>query len=281
MIGPITMTKRLAWLILIATVPLLSCTPARPAQELTQGAQLTQFSVIGALMVGRYDGVATLAEVLRAGDFGLGTLDQLDGELIILDGQAYQVPAEGDVRTVGDERTTPFAVVLPFAPTATIPCPAAESLVALESALDQTIENRNRFAAIRLDGLARSITVRSVPKQVDGPGKPLGEAARSQTVWTRKNVVGTFVGVRSPRWAGGVTVPGYHWHFLSRDLSFGGHVLDCDLDEGIARYQVVSNWVVKLDPSEGFDHANLDQDFSHDLKRVESTRGSDQSAQPR
>ena len=42
-------------------------------------------------MLGQYDGVMEIAEILRYGGFGVGTLDRLDGELIVLDGKAYQV----------------------------------------------------------------------------------------------------------------------------------------------------------------------------------------------
>jgi hypothetical protein len=38
-----------------------------------------------------------IPELLHCGDFGLGTLDHLDGELIVLDGRAYQV-REGRVQ---------------------------------------------------------------------------------------------------------------------------------------------------------------------------------------
>ena len=32
----------------------------------------------------------TVGELLEHGDLGLGTLDSIDGELIVLDGKAYQ-----------------------------------------------------------------------------------------------------------------------------------------------------------------------------------------------
>ena len=44
--------------------------------------QMTQVSVINALMTGRYEGAMPIPELLRYGDFGVGTLDHLDGELI-------------------------------------------------------------------------------------------------------------------------------------------------------------------------------------------------------
>ncbi len=67
-----------------------SCGPDEPVTPPDRG-RITQVSVIDALMIGRYDGVMPIPELLRHGDFGVGTLDHLDGEMIILDGRAYQV----------------------------------------------------------------------------------------------------------------------------------------------------------------------------------------------
>ena len=49
--------------------------------------ELFQTSTVQALLAGAYDGDVTLAEILEHGDLGLGTLDGLDGELIVLDGE--------------------------------------------------------------------------------------------------------------------------------------------------------------------------------------------------
>jgi acetolactate decarboxylase len=48
------------------------------------------------------------------GDAGLGTLAALDGELIGLNGTFYQVKSDGSVVQVGDNATTPFAMVTFF-----------------------------------------------------------------------------------------------------------------------------------------------------------------------
>ncbi len=45
-------------------------------------------------MAGLYEGTMTIGELLKHGDLGIGTLDSVDGELIVLDGKAYQ--AKGD-----------------------------------------------------------------------------------------------------------------------------------------------------------------------------------------
>ena len=46
-------------------------------------------------MAGLYGGSFTIGELLEHGDLGVGTLDSIDGELIVLDGKAYQAKDQG------------------------------------------------------------------------------------------------------------------------------------------------------------------------------------------
>src|SRR3954451_18730624 len=60
-----------------------------------QRHDIFQVSVMSALLDGVYDGEMTIGELLSHGDFGLGTVDALDGELLVLDGQAHQLHTDG------------------------------------------------------------------------------------------------------------------------------------------------------------------------------------------
>ena len=64
---------------------------------------LFQTSTIDALLGGNYEGDVSFAELRARGDFGLGTFDALDGEMVALDGDFYQVKADGIAYEV-DER---------------------------------------------------------------------------------------------------------------------------------------------------------------------------------
>jgi Alpha-acetolactate decarboxylase len=55
-------------------------------QAADDDAEVYQFSTTSALLDGVYDGDVTVADILRHGDFGLGTFNHLDGEMVILDG---------------------------------------------------------------------------------------------------------------------------------------------------------------------------------------------------
>lgn len=264
--------------IVLSLVVLAGCDPrgrAKPDRD-----RMTQISVINALMIGRYEGVTTISELLNEGDFGVGTLDHLDGELIVLDGTAYQVRGDGVIAAVGAERSTPFATVTWFHPDGATACPAVATLSELDARLNKALPQKNDFVAIRIEATLASITVRSVHRQ-EPPYKPLAEVAQSQSVWTHENVDGTFVGIRCPTWVGGLNVPGYHWHFLSRDHKIGGHVLDCRILEGRVQYVVRQDWLIKLEDSKGFEQADLGQDLSRELRRVESSRGNEPDGESR
>ena len=56
---------------------------------------LFQVSTSGALVAGLYDGVVTCQTILAHGDFGLGTFEHLDGEMVVLDGRVYRARADG------------------------------------------------------------------------------------------------------------------------------------------------------------------------------------------
>jgi acetolactate decarboxylase len=76
--------------------------------------ELFQTSTIEALLGGAFDGDVSLSETLQHGDLGLGTLNGLDGELIVIDGQAWKANRDCRlIRAPGSSRT-PYAVVVPL-----------------------------------------------------------------------------------------------------------------------------------------------------------------------
>lgn len=241
--------------------------------------RITQVSVINALLLGQFDGWVPFADLLADGDFGLGTLDRLDGELIVLDGKGYQIQSDGDVVEVRPESTIPFAVVTHFDRDGEVPCPAVDSLAELERRLDAVVGHPNNFVAVRIDADVAAITLRSVHPQAK-PYRPINARSDFQSVWKREDLRGTFVGIRSPRWAHGITVPGYHWHFLSADRRSGGHVLDCHLRGGTICYDVCGSWLVKLEESADFNGVNLSADLREELDLIERTRGRPADVRP-
>jgi acetolactate decarboxylase len=229
---------------------------------------LVQFGAIDALLAGGYAGSFPLSDLRRQGDLGLGTFDGLDGEMVLLDGVVYQVPFDGRVRRPADSATSPFAQVLRFRAGTIVALPAGSDLRAIEAELDRSLGHLDRFAAARLDGVFAKVQTRSVPRQTP-PFRPLAEVAKEQAVFPFENATGTLIGLRSPDFARGLSVPGWHWHFLTRDRSRGGHVLALTLGpKASAGLVAVRRFTVNL-PAGGFGGLDLARDRSRELKAVE------------
>ena len=66
----------------------------RPASRHT----LYQVSTATALVQGIYQGAVRVGTLREHGDLGLGTFENLDGEMVIVDGQFFQARSDGSVR---------------------------------------------------------------------------------------------------------------------------------------------------------------------------------------
>jgi len=58
---------------------------------------------VNALVEGIYKENIPLAEIKKHGDFGLGTFNGLDGEMVMLDGHVYQITSGGRVAVIDDD----------------------------------------------------------------------------------------------------------------------------------------------------------------------------------
>ena len=228
---------------------------------------LFQTSTIDVLLDGNYDGDVSFAELGERGDFGLGTLNALDGEMIALDGRFYQVKADGRAYPVDGRARTPFAVVTVFEPDIHQTLAAPMDFRALCEYLDRVLSGELGCCAIRVDGHFDRVKTRSVPRQRK-PYPPLVEVVENQPTFELRNVQGSLVGFRFPHYAQGINVAGYHFHFITEDRSAGGHILDCRLARGELRVDHEADLRLELPPGVGL--PTPDPSASReDLDRVE------------
>jgi acetolactate decarboxylase len=189
-----------------------------------------QVGTLDSLMKGRFDGDISIGEVLKHGNLGIGTIQHLGGELIIVDGEAFVGRADGSLDSVAHQTKTPFAVVCQFAPTAIM---EVENIGFLDlcAAMNHEVIANSPMLAFRIDGLFHDVVLRSVPEQ-SPPYPLLSTVVDYQTSWTLDGVEGTVVGFRFPDQSAGVEVPGFHMHFIAADRSTGGHVASLTLRKG-------------------------------------------------
>lgn len=186
--------------------------------------ELHQTGTIEALVAGDYAGLERYAVLRRHGDFGLGTFTNLDGEMVALDGRFYQVKSDGIAREASPDQMAPFAQLVFFTGSLDLGRADGLDLAGLGRALSARLPDPTRFYAVRVDGLFSRVKTRSAPAQAR-PWPPLATALTRQVVFPLDNVSGTLVGIYSPPAAPGLSVPGWHFHFLTADRKCGGHVL--------------------------------------------------------
>lgn len=226
---------------------------------------LFQVSTSGALVRGVYQRAVSVELLKQHGDFGLGTFDDLDGEMAVLEGHVYQARADGTVREVSDSVTAPFAVVTRFEADEIGQIPCIEKLSELIAQCDQYRKSDNLFFAIRIDGHFDYVHTRAMR----ATKKPLAEAAAVQPEFRFRQVDGTLVGIFSPAFSGGFSVPGYHFHFLSSDRIKGGHLLDCSGRNLAMQVERLTEFHISLPESEEFLKADLSKDPSAELSSAE------------
>jgi acetolactate decarboxylase len=215
-----------------------------------------QTSTLEALLDGRYEGDVTIGELRRHGDLGLGTLDGLDGELAVVDGEFWRADVDGRLHRVEDERRTPFAVVTRFEPDEVVEVGEPLDHQWLLSAIEQRVRP-DACAAIRVDGRFDLVHARSVPRQ-EPPYRPLAEVAADQRTFDLEDVDATLVGFRFPSAAGGVNVPGHHLHVVSADRSRGGHVLHASMRSGTIAVDRLDDLHMELPPGVELPHGDAD-----------------------
>ncbi len=217
--------------------------------------QVYQTSTMGALLDGVYDGEVTIRELLRHGNFGLGTFNGLDGEMLVLGGICYQLRADGSATIADPDERTPFAVLTWFHPERRF---AVESVdrAALKAIIDDALESSNLMVAVRVTGDFSQIRTRTVTAQ-DRPYRPFTEATGDQQVVTFADVRGTLAGFRMPNYQQGVSVAGYHSHFVDDDRRHGGHALDYRLARGTVEICLRSELHLSLQRTPQFLRAEL------------------------
>jgi acetolactate decarboxylase len=222
---------------------------------------------INALVEGIYREPVPLERIREHGDFGLGTLDSLDGEMVMLYGRVYQIFSSGEVAEVTGPATTPFAAVTWYTPASHDDLAEELDHDAFLDWLLTLLPSPNLIYALLVEGRFREVSVRSMPRQEGHT--PLVEVARVQSQFDFTDVTGTISGFYTPAFLGSVSAPGLHLHFLSADRTQGGHVLACRPCGVRVGVQFISTLEVGLPLSLDYLTWDFRRDTGADLEKAE------------
>ena len=234
--------------------------------------KIYQISTLQALALGYTRSVTTVGALLQHGDIGLGTFEDVNGEMIVVDGACFRATEDGTVWKADPDMGVPFASV---AKTGSAPGFEIEEIAdidKLKEVLTLKIEedfglNSMHFA--RIDGSFRRVCARSESAYRSHHVDLKDILSKTQRDFEFENVTGTLVCLYYPDYMDGINAPGWHVHFLSEDRTMGGHVFDLDIERGVIQLTKISHIEIQLPSEPAFDTYSLKEASGNDIKQVE------------
>ncbi len=231
-----------------------------------------QVSTLQALALGFSKSVITVKELLRHGDMGLGTFEDVDGEMIVLDGKCYRAKNDGNVVPAEDERGVPFASVCCFQSERLEKLGRMDTIDRLKEWLTLRIEEDfglNSMYAVRIDGEFLKVDARSESGTKAHHVTLKDALSVTQKAFVFEDIKGTLVCVYYPDYMDGINAAGWHLHFLSDDKKYGGHVFDISLAQGDAAFCRITSVEIQIPDTPAFDTYALKAASKDEIKSVE------------
>ena len=223
---------------------------------------LCQYSVINALSAGVYEGDLTVKELKKFGNFGLGTFNNIDGEMIVLDGKIYQVKTDGIPVEAKKNLLSPFAAVTFFKSDTTIEVKTPQTLKEIKKIIDAAVPSANYLYTVKISGEFQKVKTRSVPRQQQ-PFPDLTSVIKNQVTFEKASINGTVIGFKMPEFIDGVNVKDFHFHFLSDDKNFGGHLLDLILEKGKIEIGIIKEFRCQLPSTKNYTETKFVKEESY------------------
>lgn len=229
-----------------------------------------QYSIMDALQAGVYDGNMTFGELRKKGNFGIGTFNGLDGEMIMLDDKVYKMRYDGSILPVPDKDSTPLAFVKYFKADTSFTITGNRLSYADIQSKILAVLNKNEMYAIKLKGTFTTMRGRSVipPKR---PYPELAEHIKNggQSNFNFNSITGTCVGFLMPGYMARANIAGYHVHFINDSLTRGGHIFDFTTDKLTIEIDHIQGTTIELNTHPDFDKTDFSKDRVKDIKKIE------------
>ena len=231
-----------------------------------------QVSTLQALAMGYTRAVISVEEFLQHGNIGLGTYEDINGEMILLDGACYRAEEDGTVVRVRHDTGIPFAVATFFHHDDEIPVSNVQSIEELKQILDLKIEEDfglNSMHIARVDGTFQEISARSESPYRSHHVTLKEILQTTQKDYCFRDITGTLVCVYFPDYMDGINAPGWHLHFVSEDRNRGGHVFGLQITEGTMIINKISQIQIHLPNTPAFDTYSLKEASQDEIREVE------------
>ena len=238
--------------------------------------KIYQISTLQALALGYSRAVVSVKELLEHGNIGLGTFENVDGEMIVVDGECYRATEDGTVLKADPDMGVPFASVAKAEASPGFEIADISDIDKLKEVLTLKIEEGfglNSMHIARIDGVFPHVCARSESAYRSHHVDLKDILAKTQRDFIFEDTSGTLVCLYYPDYMDGINAPGWHIHFLSADHAKGGHVFDLEIASGQVQLAKINRVEIQLPSEPAFDTYSLKEASGEDIKQVEQGKG--------
>ena len=206
--------------------------------------KIWHYSVIDAMRRGIYNGEMSIKELKKHGDFGLGTFNQLNGELIALDGVIYRIQPSGIVEVAKDSFMSPFTSMSFFKADIEKTVLFTGNFMELQKLIIEMLPSKNIPYAIKVETEWEEVLVGGSNPVSKNVYTDLSVLMKSRPQYKGRKVKGTMVGYFTPTLMNNIDLSPTHFHFISEDKKFAGHIMS-----GILKNKEI---IISIDEKKGF-----------------------------
>ena len=238
--------------------------------------KIYQISTLQALALGYTRPVVTVKELLEHGDIGLGTFEDVNGEMIVVDGQCFRATEDGTVWEAEPDMGVPFASVAKadFSPGFEVrDIPDIEKMKELLTLKIEEDFGLNSIHIARIDGYFHTIHARAGAPYRSQHITLKDILSKTQKDFCFESLYGTLVCVYYPDYMDGINASGWHMHFVSQDRSLGGHVFEVSMRSGECQVQKMDRIEIQLPKEPAFDTYSLKEASKDEIAQVEQGKG--------
>ncbi|GAA4814967.1 acetolactate decarboxylase [Litoribaculum gwangyangense] len=213
-----------------------------------------------------FEGDITAGELKTKGDMALGSYNLLDGELIMLDGKLYQAKEDGEVLEPNDSLKVVYANAAFFDVDGSFKIQKAENYDTLRARINEQLPSKNFFYGFKIKGHFKYMKCGGLNKQTPPFQEGLDVLIPNRPIFERENFSGTMVGFYCPEFIGNINVAGFHFHFVSEDETFAGHVMEFEAENLTVEYDKMHEYQFVLPQTEAYDNVGFDKEFQYKKK---------------
>ncbi|ARJ50710.1 acetolactate decarboxylase [Staphylococcus lutrae] len=197
-----------------------------------------QVGTIKTLLEGHLESEVTIAELLRYGNYGFGTLNHTNGDFVIIDGQPVHMNQFNEHHGLNGREKVPYGAVFHYSPQVTFDIIDTHHTYLFER-IKEKFKSDQLFSITIITGFFNELHLSIYTKQENRKPSSHGRQSLPLTQLERavREMTGTLLILYTPHEMSGIHPPGFSAYFVSEYHHIVGKVLSFNVVEGRAALQ--------------------------------------------